>query len=161
MCAGAGFLMAPLPKPVVVHCILSAQQVVQRAGADHGECCAWMRQGQSTGWGGNRKGRAEEEEEEDNRLDEKKQEDGKEEEEEEEEAAGVHRIRVTGDQELDDAIALEHEMYKATGSVEVRMHPSSMCTRSDSRTSLTHHLFAWGCRRRPGSTGTSSPAWCT
>jgi hypothetical protein len=97
-----GFLVAPPPKPVVVHRIWCASQILARADADRRECDQWYSGGgnQATGWGGGC-----EEEEDDDDEDSKK---------------CKSRIRISGDDSIDSKVELEHELYKATGSIEAQ-----------------------------------------
>ena len=89
---GPGFLVAPPSKPVVVNQILLHEQIARLASADLNECMEWL--DTTAGWGGTG----------DVNMD----------------GGGNKRIRVSGDQGLDDAVTHEHNLYNATGSIEAQ-----------------------------------------
>lgn len=81
-------MIAPPSKPVVVHRILCMEQVLRLAEIDLKECTEWMMKN-TTGWRGSN---------------DVYQHDN-------------NRIRVSKNKEIDDEVAYQHEIYKATGSI--------------------------------------------
>lgn len=88
----SGFLVAPPSKPVVVNQILMHHQITRLAKADLDECLENFDESNNN----NTTGWGDFCDQEND------------------------RIRVSGNKELDDAVVYEHDLYKATGSIEAQ-----------------------------------------